>query len=81
MSNKLSDYELSLLHSVGVDSAPSPYVYVAWEGSNGEIEFGPVRWKTVYREGEDYYSASPFPGAWAHVPENKILRVRHPEAM
>lgn len=81
MRHKLGRYELSLLQEVGENSALSPYAYIAWENSDGEIEFGPVRWKTVYRDVETHYSASPFPGAWSNVPEGRILRVRHPDAM
>ncbi|MFF6801086.1 hypothetical protein [Streptomyces sp. NPDC012616] len=77
--------ELDILHSVPEAGALKPMAYAVWTDRDGEVQMGPVRARHVQSSHEGagmYYECSPFPGAWdRHVPEERIMRVRHLQAM
>ncbi|MFF4179673.1 hypothetical protein [Streptomyces sp. NPDC001750] len=78
----LNELEIEILHEVPTPRTDQPYAYAAWIGRNGDIEMGPVRAYRVQPDGSHLYECSPFPGAWdCHVPQDRIQRVRHLQAM
>jgi hypothetical protein len=74
----LSELEKTLLDALSDGSNNNEPLIAVWT-RNGEIEMGPVRWRT--RFGNVQYSCSPFPGAWVYVSESEIVRVSHAGAM
>ena len=76
-----SPFEIDTLEA-GPDSG-APYAYAAWTDRRGDFQMGPVRARWVDPgNGTVYYQCSPFPGAWDnHVPQERIHRVRHLQAM
>ncbi|MFJ7489720.1 hypothetical protein ACIQZB_00415 [Streptomyces sp. NPDC097727] len=78
----LNRLEIEILHEVPMSGALKPYAYAVWTGLNGDLEMGPVRARRVEIDGGYSYECSPFPGAWdRHVPQGRIQRVRHLQAM
>ncbi len=67
------------------ENAYPTVAYAVWQAENGsdDIDFGPVRWgnrNNIIREDGsqlDSLSCSPFPGAWAMIPVDKIIHIRH----
>ncbi|MFE6021622.1 hypothetical protein ACFQ6O_34480 [Streptomyces sp. NPDC056441] len=78
----LSRLEIEILHEVPVSGELKPYAYAVWTGRGGDIEMGPVRARRKRVDGKYSYECSPFPGAWDWgVPQDRIQRVRHLQAM
>lgn len=76
--------DLEVLRDVPESGNAVPHAYAVWTDRKGDVQMGPVRWKTVQTRGDaagTYYSASPFPGAWTEIREDAFLRVRHLGAM
>ena len=89
----LSDYEKRIIEDIisqkntgGIlkENDYPTVAYAVWESEDGtDIDFGPVRWgnrnNIIRNEGPnmDSLSCSPFPGAWAMIPIDKIIRIRH----
>ncbi|MDQ0762039.1 hypothetical protein [Streptomyces canus] len=79
---KLSQYEIEILEDAPTSGALRPYAYAAWTDRRGDLQMGPVRNRWVDPAGTVYYQCSPFAGAWDnHVPQGRIHRVRHLQAM
>jgi len=74
----LSELEKTLLDALSDGSNANEPLIAVWM-RNGEIEMGPVRWRSTF--GMVRYSCSPFPGAWIYVLESEIIRVSHARAM
>ncbi|WP_330435824.1 hypothetical protein OIC43_37090 [Streptomyces sp. NBC_00825] len=78
----LTELEIKILHQVPMSGALQARAYAVWTGRNGEVEMGPVRARRVEIDGSCSYECSPFPGAWDRdVPQSRIQRVRHLQAM
>ncbi|GGZ73079.1 hypothetical protein ACFOOM_01095 [Streptomyces echinoruber] len=78
----LMSLEIEILETV--PSGPRrPYAYAVWTDRRGDLQMGPVRDRWVDPDdGTVYYQCSPFPGAWDnHVPQERVHRVRHLQAM
>lgn len=82
VTRDLSDLEREILNGIPTSGYANTKAFVVWASTKdtGRIEVGPVRWKHTL-DGTTYYSCSPFPGAWCHVPEAAILRVSAPGAL
>jgi|UPI000563E8C5 hypothetical protein len=81
----LMPLEIEILHAVPANGTLKPRAYAVWTDRDGETQMGPVRSRRVQTCGDmtgTYYECSPFPGTWDwYVPEERIVRVRHLQAM